>query len=95
MPELRRVQEILTKGTPSRPRAERWGIPFDMKVFAETERRRAEREVAPVITRDAVLAMLDEARTTTRLARRTLWVALATLSVGAATLAASLVVLLR
>jgi hypothetical protein len=51
-----------------------------------------ERRIAPVVAKNALLDMLDEARTTTQWVRRTFWFAAVTLLVSIASIA---IVLLR
>jgi hypothetical protein len=56
------------------------------EVFMEAEVRRAEREGAPVVSRDALLALLQETRTSARRERWILLFTAATFFVGLAVL---------
>ena len=84
MPTLRQLEEALSRDPSKdaeRPLSDLFRAPpLDPDVF----RWRAEKESAPIEARDALLAVLAEARATTRLVRWTLVVAVLALVVSLA-----------
>ena len=87
MPTIQELQEALAKEPPKEGEQERWS---PLRLSPDVMLSETERNVAPLVTRDALLALLAEARATTQLARRTLVVAALALLCSAAGIAITL-----
>jgi hypothetical protein len=93
LPTIRKLEEALAKTRPSPEAMEKMRWPGEGSVPAldrEAMDFFAEKESAPIVTRDILLDVLAEARATTRLARWTLFVASVTLVVSGAGVAIAL-----
>jgi hypothetical protein len=72
MPTIRQIEQALAKQPPEERGAE---PPSLLRLNPQVMRYQADKEAAPLVTRDILLDVLAEARATTRLARWTLVVA--------------------
>jgi hypothetical protein len=88
MPTIRELEEALAKRPPDEGERQRSRLPWTLS--PEAMLWSAEKETAPIAMRDAMLAVLAEARATTRLARWTLLVAVVALVCSAASIAITL-----
>jgi hypothetical protein len=84
MATVRELQERLAQENTERGESRRthWRLRNLSTISAESFAWEAEKRVAPVIAKNALLAMLGEARRTTRWARLTFWIACTSLVVS-------------
>jgi hypothetical protein len=79
MPTIADLKRVLANETPEQAEDRRRRLADALRVpdIAASMQWQAEKEVAPVVTRDAVLALVEESRSQARWGRRMFWLAAA------------------